>query len=101
LRRRYTTHVRELEALIWEALTEGSENVLGRHRPPQTIPPAAAAERGPKALLKRKPVSPEAVQAALLENEWNLEHTWRALGLSSRHALARLVAKYGLRRPKD
>ena len=101
LRRGYKTHVRELEARIWEALAEGPEHVLG---PPQRSPAVsrdAQTGRSPKPLLKRKPVSLPDIRTALLENEWNLEHTWRALGLSSRHALARLMAKHGLRRPKE
>ena len=100
LRRRYQTHVRELEAQIWEALAEGPEQVLGPPRRSPAMAPLTRIERSPKPLLKRKPVSLPDIQSALLENEWNLEHTWRALGLSSRHALARLMAKYGVRRPK-
>jgi two-component system nitrogen regulation response regulator GlnG/two-component system response regulator HydG len=36
------------------------------------------------------------VEAALREHAWVQEKVWRALGLSSRHALSRLIKKFGI-----
>jgi DNA-binding NtrC family response regulator len=96
LRRRYRTHVRELEQLLWRALSEGPEHVLDG-----TARPASAAVPKPSTVSpRRNKLSASAIEAALVENDWNLERTWRALALSSRHALARLITKHGLRKPR-
>jgi DNA-binding NtrC family response regulator len=96
LRRRYTTHVRELEALIWKGLLEGDDAAIeprtADRSPPRTAPPAPEARTDPRK------VSARAIEAALIAHEGSLEKTWRALGLASRHVLTRLMAKHGLRR---
>ena len=100
VRRVYKTHVRELEALLWEALTAGPEGVLGVPRRSSTpLDPGQPGEtKTPSRPAPSKPFSAQALEAALAENEGNLERTWRALGLGSRHVLARLMAKHGIRR---
>ena len=96
VRRRYRTNVRELEALLWEALREGPERTLDVPQAAR-LPVSARPSKPPRSKLP----SASTLEGALLDNDWNLEQTWRALGLSSRHALARLMAKHGLRRPKS
>jgi DNA-binding NtrC family response regulator len=96
VRRSYRTNVRELEALLWEALREGPDRMLDTPRATRSDAPAR-----PSKPARAKAPSGAVVEAALLENDWNLEQTWRALGLSSRHTLARLMTKHGLRRPRD
>jgi|RhiMethySRZTD1v2_1073278.scaffolds.fasta_scaffold01725_17 DNA-binding NtrC family response regulator len=96
VRRQYRTNVRELEALLWEALREGPERTLDVPQPARSQESAR-----PSRPARSKPPSAGGLEEALIENDWNLEQTWRALGLSSRHALARLMAKHGLRRPKS
>jgi DNA-binding NtrC family response regulator len=96
VRRSYRTNVRELEALLWEALREGPDRMLDMPGATRSDAPARPS-KPPRA----KAPSAASVEAALLENDWNLEQTWRALGLSSRHTLARLMSKHGLRRPRD
>jgi hypothetical protein len=61
-------------------------------------------EQGPASLPDGRSDDPPhaALQRALDANNGSLEKTWRALGLSNRYALRRLIAKYGLtvaRRP--
>jgi DNA-binding NtrC family response regulator len=97
LRHHYTTHVRELEALTWEALasTTGQPTARSLNAPSST----ASREQVPGITARPKDISATAIEAALVANEGSLERTWRALALSSRHALTRLMAKHGLRRP--
>jgi transcriptional regulator with GAF, ATPase, and Fis domain len=38
------------------------------------------------------------VRATLERENWVLDRAWRALGLSSRHVLARLMKKYAIER---
>jgi DNA-binding NtrC family response regulator len=99
LRHRYTTNVRELEALLWEALTEGPEGVLDRPRRSQADRGSAAAASRPR-VRSSGPPSAEAVSAALAQHGGSQDQAWRALGLSSRHALRRLMDKYGLKKQK-
>jgi two-component system nitrogen regulation response regulator GlnG/two-component system response regulator HydG len=99
LKRTYRTHVRELEGLLWQALVQGSRRELDR---PSRTPEAGASARGESGTPppRRKAPSLSTIESALAANDGSLELTWRALGLSSRHALARLMAKYGIRKPK-
>jgi DNA-binding NtrC family response regulator len=97
----YATNVRELEAALWRALaaSRGAQiepdpadvnRTGGAGAVQKASAPTAATEQGESAL------SAERVQACLDENNGGIEATWRALGLPSRHALTRLVKKYGL-----
>jgi DNA-binding NtrC family response regulator len=97
LRRAYRTHVRELEAFLWEALAAAPEQVLGipRRTSPSLDPVGPNAP--PRAATPQQ-FSAEAIEVALAENEGSIERTWRALGLGNRHVLARLIAKHGVRR---
>ncbi len=101
VRRCYTTHVRELEGLIWRALTEGPESVLDG----PVTEPAGLAEAHPKrAPPSRGKVAPgsisaAAIEAALAQHDGSVERAWHALGLGSRHVLTRLMTKHGVRRP--
>lgn len=104
LRHRFTTHVRELGTLLWQALAESrgerieapagfEERVSGASREggdqdePRT---GEALLDGPSGL------SPAAIQACLDAHNGVIEDAWRPLGLSSRHALARLIKRHGL-----
>ena len=97
LRHRYTTHVRELERALWTALTESRGDVLDGLGPPSQAPQPAPAPAAPP--VSPRDVSSRAIADALAENDGNIEKTWRALGLASRHVLTRLMTKHGLRRP--
>lgn len=110
VRHAYTTHVRELEALLWEALSRSRDDRLdvwpGFPRlgasAPAAPPPArsaAAPEAGaeePAQPVDPSRLTPEEIQACLDRHDGAQEPAWRELGLSSRHVLARLVKRYGL-----
>lgn len=100
LRRRYVAHVRELEALLWQALAEGSERILDGPSRTAAVRDSLSSGAPPHSRAPRRQVSIATLQAALVENDWSLERTWRSLGLSSRHALGRLMAKHQLRKSK-
>jgi two-component system nitrogen regulation response regulator GlnG/two-component system response regulator HydG len=95
----YVTHTRELEAILWRALEKGQGDVL--ESPPGVFAPVA--DGGPEPTRRTDaPASAddrataEAIQRCLDAHNGVLEDAWRALGLSSRHALARLVRKHGI-----
>lgn len=102
VRHDYTTHVRELEALLWQALAQTPGEVLDvwadfpagerATSAPERPANAPAAEAVDPATL-----TPEEIQACLDRHDGRQEPAWRELGLSSRHVLTRLVRKYGLR----
>ncbi|HTJ46211.1 MAG TPA: sigma 54-interacting transcriptional regulator [Kofleriaceae bacterium] len=93
---RYRTHVRELEAWLWQAILD-SDGVLD-------VPPAACLESvepdddddGDGPGIDPKTIDAERVRAALADHDGSRERAWRALGLRSRHQLLRLMRRYGL-----
>lgn len=91
----YTTQVRELDALLWRALSESRGTVID-------LPPTLASQLVPftsrDAPPSREPreVSAEAIRAALAKHAGVRERVWRELDLPSRHALHRLMKKYGI-----
>src|SRR5207248_2745561 len=99
LRRRYKTHVRELESLIWDALSRGPEGLLDGPRNVSSAPVSHPSRPSPSRSSPAAPVSAEALEAALVASGWRLDRAWRDLGLSSRYALWRLMRRHGVRRP--
>jgi transcriptional regulator with GAF, ATPase, and Fis domain len=92
---RYRTHLRELEADLWERILASEDGALDvTPEPPRPPPVAPMPPEGP---LDPAALTPEVIQAALDRNGGRQEATWRELGLANRHVLKRLVAKYGLR----
>lgn len=100
VRRGYATHVRELETLLWRAMTEGTGNVLDVW--PELL---SEADEAPSPRSNSLPPSDavdpmslraEDIQAALDRNNGRLADTWKELGLTSRHVLARLIKRYNL-----
>jgi DNA-binding NtrC family response regulator len=100
---RYATNVRELAGFLWHSAQETRGGCLespacmapdrhtGRDDAEPPTPPAELVQVGGRSIDLVE------VQTRLDENAGAIEPTWRALGMSSRHALARLVRKYGLR----
>ncbi len=84
----YETNVRELEATLWRSLAASTGDVL-RLAPKPGVAPVDAGE-------PTDALSPARIQACLDEHNGGVEEARRALGLSSRHALARLIKKHGL-----
>ncbi len=95
----YTTHARELEAILWRAL-ETRRDLLESVRDEGatgTSEPAGGA--GPlRPLRSARPGGPtvELLQRCLDAHNGVIEDAWRDLGLSSRHALTRLIRKHGI-----
>ena len=81
-----TTHVRELQALLLEAMGDATEDFL---------PLSAGVERK---LAKPDAPAPtkEEIAAALAEAEGNVSRAFKALGLPNRDALRRLLKKHAL-----
>lgn len=129
LRRSYPTNVRELEGLLWEALAESPGDRLEVPAREIAHPFGLSAPRGASSGgletatddadrvsdvpedrssapgLEESPngPSPAAIQSCLDAHNGVIEDAWRPLGLSSRHALARLLKKHGIeirRRPR-
>jgi DNA-binding NtrC family response regulator len=87
----YTLHVRELRQLLVESAWRSTEDTLEwPEAQAETALAVSSAEPSTPAL------DPTTVQAALDQCNGSIEKAWRRLGLSSRHALARLVQKHGL-----
>jgi DNA-binding NtrC family response regulator len=93
--RAYATHVRELDALLWRAMSEspGDTVLLPKEEAPR--PTIAAAPASPKPLPAKEPTVDE-IRTALTENGGKVSPAARALGLSSRFALYRLMRKHGI-----
>jgi transcriptional regulator with GAF, ATPase, and Fis domain len=102
LSRDYVSHARELEGILWRALeTSGVDVIEPVADERMAIASGAAPRQGADWTLAPPPAGAEddlgaAIQRCLDANNGALEPTFRELGLSSRHALARLIRKHGL-----
>lgn len=104
VQRRYTTHVRELNALLWRSITTAGDSPVLDVSPPEperghtggSVP--SGAERAPSSepVVDPSTLDPALIQAVLDRHGGRQEPAWRELGLASRHVLTRLVRKYGL-----
>jgi DNA-binding NtrC family response regulator len=88
LRHAFTHNVRELEMLLWSAMATSHEGYIAL-----TDDVAARSRQGATPLAA---LTPDRIQAVLDEHDGNQERAYRALGLSSRDALYRLIKKHGL-----
>lgn len=90
----YATHIRELDVLLWAALSESTGDTA------ELVPEVEAAlTGGTQSLAARvdvRDLSAEVIRAAI-EKAGSQEQAWRDLGLANRHVLKRLVKKHGLR----
>jgi len=86
----YLSHVRELEALLWRSMQTSPGDVLELTREVR-LELREAPE--PRPLSS---VGVEEVRASLLRHGGVKDKVWRELGLSSRHALHRLLKKLGI-----
>ncbi|WP_394835607.1 sigma 54-interacting transcriptional regulator [Pendulispora rubella] len=104
LRHPYTTHARELSTLVWQSVMSSLGDRLdvpaGAGRREMDTSPDISANTStgelPVATEDEDSLSPTRIQACLDAHNGVIEHAWRALGLSSRHALARLIRKHRL-----
>lgn len=86
----YATHVRELEALLWRSLQTSSGDTLELTR---ELRPQLREAPEPRQL---QDIGIEEVRASLQRHAGVKDKVWRELGLSSRHALHRLLKKLGI-----
>ncbi|HEU4578597.1 MAG TPA: sigma 54-interacting transcriptional regulator [Polyangiaceae bacterium] len=85
----YSTHARELERLLWVSLQSSPGDEL------EYTAEVRALCRFPERGRDPEEVSREELRAALARHGGKRERAWRELGLSSRHALSRLMRKLG------
>jgi DNA-binding NtrC family response regulator len=90
----YKTHVRELEALLWLALTTSKGDELAFT--PELRAELSSDGGGPRATQAGSLPSADDVRAALVRAGGVHEKAWRDLGLGNRYVFKRLVKKYGL-----
>ena len=97
LRRAFKGNIRELEALVWKALAVSHDDTL--RLPPELLesPPIAAAPLPTIESDTSRPEPSEAeIRAALSAQSGSVPKAARALGMSSRYALYRLMKKMGI-----
>lgn len=94
LTRSYTTHIREIQALLWASIGQSEGRVL--ELPEHGLPETTTASVQPVA-IEPSDLTAEQIQAVLDRHKGRQEPAWKELGLSSRHVLARLVKKHGLK----
>jgi DNA-binding NtrC family response regulator len=89
----YTTHVRELERLLWLSLSTSRGNTLEltQELRNEIDPPTEEEEATPD---PAKVPTAEEVKAALERSGGVKDKAWRELGLANRWVLARLLKKY-------
>jgi DNA-binding NtrC family response regulator len=120
-RRDFTTNLRELDALLWRAMGESHDDVIeappelragsGEHRlgitvtrpsdeppslPPILAPNAPRLSPGQTPPPLRPEPGADEIREALRAQQGRVTHAARALGLSSRYALYRLMKKHGI-----
>jgi DNA-binding NtrC family response regulator len=102
LQARYTTHVRELAALLWRAMSTSTGSAIEwAGEAPASGPgaPSPDTEESAEALVDDPSVpepSEAEVRAALAAHGANIVRTAKALRLSSRYVLYRLMRKHGI-----
>jgi DNA-binding NtrC family response regulator len=95
----YTTHVRELESLLWRSITGATGDVLDVPEDDDLAVAAPVAHQIAAGPVDPALIDPATIQEALERHGGRQDAVWRELGLSSRHVLARLIKKYGLTVP--
>jgi two-component system nitrogen regulation response regulator GlnG/two-component system response regulator HydG len=97
---RFAGNVRELETFLWASVRDSSGARLEAPSALVDGDRATAAERSavPEAGAQDpRDLDPARIQDSLDEHGGSIETTWRALNLTSRHVLVRLIKKHGLR----
>ena len=100
----YATHIRELDTMLWRAMSESTGDAIEWHRgaaasepvrPPSSPDELASRPEATKAAAAPEPDEAE-IRARLGEHRGNVARAARALGLSSRYVLYRLMRKHGI-----
>jgi len=85
----YTAHVRELESLLWIALASSRGDALALTA---EVKHALSGKRSPVTAARK--ITREELLRALEQHDWVRERVWKALGLSNRFVLNRLLKKH-------
>jgi two-component system nitrogen regulation response regulator GlnG/two-component system response regulator HydG len=98
LRRRFTTNVRELDSLLWNAMGESRGDGVALNDAIAIAAPARPAEppAAPGAAPPRVEPTAEAIRECVGREKGNIRRAAAALGLPSRYALYRLMRKHGI-----
>lgn len=94
LRRALPTNVRELDALLWSAMSDCHSDTLGLT--PALASPANAPDVEPSPRQAVPEPTAEEIRAMVKSEKGNVRRAAAALGLPSRYALYRLMKKHGI-----
>jgi len=94
LRASYPANVRDLEALLWRGMSVSSGDVI--ECPPDLLEAAQAHDEPAEQRVPRPEPEAAEIRAALERHVGRVADAARALGLSSRYALYRLMKKHGI-----
>ena len=86
--------------MLWASVRQSG---AGRLETPNALAQAAGAQdsasdedAASSSATRPASLDPAQIQACLTEHGGSIEPTWRALNLTSRHVLVRLIKKHGL-----
>jgi len=100
LRRDYQGNARELEALLWAAMAASEGEVIAWSQAAMRVGASDGSKRlGRESLpgrVRNAEPSEDEIRAALARAEGNVARAAKALGLSSRYALYRMMVKLGI-----
>jgi DNA-binding NtrC family response regulator len=96
LTRRYSTHVREIEAILWRCIEASDGDVI--ELAPEPLPGTSAARADVDANANAKPreITADDVRASLARHGGVQAKVWKDLGLANRFALRRLMKSFGI-----
>jgi len=101
MKRSYPTNIRELDGLLWHAMSNSPGTLIqwpgDQNSSSPSIPePPRLEETADSPEETTREISESEVRAALAEQNGNIVRTAKALGLSSRYVLYRMMRKYGI-----
>ncbi len=86
----YVGHARELNALLWQSLSSSRGGFL------ELCEDMRELQEAPARMRQSPTVTAEDIRQSLARHQGIKDRVWRELGLPSRHALRRLIQKYGI-----
>jgi DNA-binding NtrC family response regulator len=95
IRRDFKANMRELEAVLWSAIAT-SESDAVEWSDAAAPPDAKRASEAPSERRRNEEPTEEEIRAALARESGNVARAAKALGLSSRYALYRMMTKLGI-----
>lgn len=96
MQHRWTLHVRELERLLWSAITSCDDGWLRLSPTVKQDLTLAHRDAAEEAFTTPAELTPEAIQACIDKHGGVQEKIWRDLGLKNRYVLRRLIKKHNL-----